>query len=71
MGIFKQKFYSLKNILARNAIYNVIIGERSNGKTFAVLQYALERYVKTGEQLAILRRWVEDFTGKRGSVMFE
>lgn len=70
MKIFKPKFYSLKNILSRNALYNVIIGERSNGKTFAVLAYALERYIRTGEQLAIIRRWSEDYTGKRGSSMF-
>lgn len=66
----KQKFYSLKNILSKNAQYNVIFGERSNGKTYAVLKYALERYIQTGEQLAIVRRWQDDFTGKRGATMF-
>lgn len=65
------KFYSLKNILAKNAIYNLIFGERSNGKTYAVLSYALEQYVKTGNQLALIRRWKDDFTGKRGVVMFD
>lgn len=67
----KQKFYSLKNILAKNAQYNVIFGERSNGKTYSVLQYALKRYAETGEQLAIVRRWQDDFTGKRGTTMFD
>ena len=67
----KQKFYSLKNILSKNAQYNVIFGERSNGKTYAVLKYALERFVNTGEQLAIVRRWQDDFTGKRGVTMFD
>ena len=67
----KQKFYSLKNILAKNAQYNVIFGERSNGKTYSVLKYAIERYAETGEQLAIVRRWQEDFTGKRGTTMFD
>ena len=67
----KQKFYSLKNILSKNAQYNVIFGERSNGKTYAVLKYALERFVDNGEQLAIVRRWQDDFTGKRGVTMFD
>lgn len=67
----KSKFYSLKNILSKNARYNVIFGERSNGKTYAVLKYALEQYAKTGKQLGIVRRWREDFTGKRGAVMFD
>lgn len=66
----KQKYYSLKNILSKNAQYNVIFGERSNGKTYSVLKYGLEKYQKSGEQLAIVRRWRDDFIGKRGSVMF-
>ena len=65
------KYYSLKNILAKNAQYNVIFGERSNGKTYAVLLYALKRYAETGEQVAIVRRWQDDFTGKRGATMFD
>ena len=67
----KQKFYSLKNILSKNAQYNVIFGERSNGKTYAVLKYGLERFISSGEQMAIVRRWRDDFTGKRGAVMFD
>lgn len=67
----KQKFYSLKNILARDAQYNVIFGERSNGKTYAVLKYGVERFAESGEQLAIVRRWQDDFTGKRGGTMFD
>ena len=67
----KSKFYSLKNILAKNAQYNIIFGERSNGKTYAVFKYALKRFIKTGEQLAIVRRWSDDFTGKRGQTMFD
>lgn len=67
----KEKFYSLKNILLKNAQYNVIIGERSNGKTYAVLKYGLQRYAEKGEQLAIVRRWQDDFTGKRGATMFD
>ena len=29
------KFYTLNRILSKNADYNVIFGERSNGKTYA------------------------------------
>lgn len=66
-----QKFYSLKSILEKKAQYNIIIGERSNGKTYSVLKYAIERYLQTGEQLAIVRRWRDDFIGKRGATMFD
>lgn len=64
------KYYSLNNILKRNARYNMIFGERSNGKSYAVQEYALRRYLETGEQFAIIRRWREDFRGKRGSMTF-
>ena len=69
----KEKYYTLNNILTYNADYNIIYGERSNGKTTAVLRYALEDYIKSNytNQLAIVRRWEEDFKGKNGSQMFE
>lgn len=66
-----RKYYSLKNILSKNAIYNIIFGERSNGKTYAVLKYALEQYIQNGKQLALVRRWQDDFTGKRGQTMWD
>ncbi len=64
------KFYSLKNILKTDSVYYVIFGGRSNGKTFAVQEYALKRYWEKGEQLGIIRRYRDDFVGKRGNVMF-
>ena len=69
----KEKFYTLDNILSHNADYNIIYGERSNGKTTAVLGYGLRDYVESGykNQLAIVRRWEEDFKGKNGQQMFE
>lgn len=65
------KYYSLDNILSKDAHYNIVIGERSNGKTYATFKYMLERYIKHGEQGALIRRWKEDFKGKRGAQMFE
>lgn len=63
----KLKFYNLDAILAKNAHYNVIIGERSNGKTTAVLRYALKHHFETGNQIAYIRRWDEDLKGGRGA----
>lgn len=65
------KYYSLDRILAENAHYNIIYGMRSNGKTFSVQEYALKDYLETGGQLAILRRYDIDITGKRAQDMFE
>ena len=32
----QQQYYNIRSLLSKNAIYNIIIGERSNGKTYAV-----------------------------------
>lgn len=64
------KFYSLTNILNKKADYNIIFGERSNGKTYATLAYGIKRYVQTGEQMAYVRRWREDLRGKRAESLF-
>lgn len=66
----KNKFYSLNEILKINADYNIIFGERSNGKTFAALEYVLKKYIETGEQSAYIRRWREDLRGKRAESLF-
>lgn len=66
----KIKFYSLKNILSKNADYNIIFGERSNGKTYACLEYAIKQFVKDGTQTAYIRRWREDLTAKRAESLF-
>ena len=71
MSILNNKFYSLKNILAKDAQYNMIIGERSNGKTYAVLDYALKNYCEQHKQLAYVRRWQDDFRGKRAPSLFD
>ena len=66
----RNKYYSLDKILKTNSAYNVIFGERSNGKTYSVLKYGIEQYFKNGGQIAIIRRWKEDIIGKRASDMF-
>lgn len=49
--------------MSRKAQYNVIFGQRSNGKTYAVLEYGLQRYFEYGELIAVVRRWDTDFVG--------
>lgn len=64
------EFYSLSKIMKIDAKYYMIFGQRSNGKTYAVLELILKNYVKSHKQGAILRRFTEDFRGKRGASMF-
>lgn len=64
------KYYRTTKIDKKNATYNVVFGERSNGKTYALLEKGLKEYVKDGSQMAYVRRWKEDITGKRASRLF-
>ena len=64
------KYYNTSRIDKKNATYNVIIGERSNGKTYAVLKKGLIEYFKNGSQIAYVRRWKEDIIGRRASQLF-
>lgn len=66
------KYYSLDKILEKNADYNIIFGERSNGKTYASLEYGIKQFVESGynNQTAIVRRWKEDIKGKRAETLY-
>lgn len=66
----ESKFYSLQRLLDTGADYNIVFGERSNGKTYAALLHGLQNYVTTGEQMAYVRRWREDVRGKRADTLF-
>ena len=67
----KTYYYKLDRILKEQALYYMIIGERSNGKTFSVLEYGLKDYCINGNKMALIRRWDMDFKGKNGQAMFE
>ena len=64
------KYYSLNKINKKNATYNVIFGERSNGKTYATLKQVLENYFNDGTQFAYIRRWSVDVQPKRMNNLF-
>ena len=63
-------FYSSASIKKLNATYNMIIGKRSNGKTYCCLEDIIRTYAESGKQGAYLRRYREDFRGKRGDQLF-
>lgn len=68
----KIKYYDVKSLVSRipDAHYYVIIGERSNGKTYSILNYCLERYFQYGEEFAYIRRFDLDIKYSRGSLIF-
>lgn len=64
------KFYDLDRILERESLYNFIIGERSNGKTTALLRHIIKTYYETGQRGVIIRQMEEDVKGFKGSALF-
>lgn len=57
-------FYNLKPLLGKNGDINFIYGMRSNGKTYAVLKYALENFKNNNRPFVYVRRWAEDISIK-------
>lgn len=66
MALHKPKYYDISHLLKDypGAYYYMVFGERSNGKTYSAINYALERYFKHGEQFAYIRRFGEDIKRK-------
>ena len=69
----KFDFYDIRRTIKAypDAKYFMIYGERSNGKTYSALDYAIERFAKTGEQFAYVRRWGEDIRPKNLGTLFD
>lgn len=64
-------WYSLDKILKHDAQYYIIFGERSNGKSYAVDKYMIDRYFLHGEEFALVKRYEEDIKGKYMSNLFD
>lgn len=62
----KPSYYDIAHLIKDypDAYYYMAFGERSNGKTYSALKYAIERYFKHGEQFAYVRRFGEDIKRK-------
>ena len=59
----EKKYYSLKKIRELDADYNILLGQKSNGKSYAVKDEILRDAIKNGRQFAYVRRWREDIRG--------
>ena len=59
----KQVHYNLDEIEKKKAIFNLIVGEKSNGKSYQVKhKRAIENCIETGNRFILLRRWREDLS---------
>lgn len=57
----KQIYYNIDEIESKKATYNLIFGEKSNGKSYQVkLKIMLKKYLETGRRFILMRRWDAD-----------
>ena len=64
------KYYSLTKINNTKSDYNLIIGQRSNGKTYAVCKYMIQQYKVNKRRFCYIRRWADDIKGYRAEQLF-
>lgn len=63
-------YYDIRPIDNTNAVYRMIIGQRSNGKTYSVCKHIIENYFKDGKRAAYIRRYEESITPKNLQSLF-
>lgn len=66
----KKEFYRVEPILKHKAQYNLIFGERSNGKSYAVKEFCLKDFAKNGNEFVIIRRLKSDVTKSLADLYF-
>lgn len=66
----KSIYWNIKKILGLSCDFNLVIGQRGNGKTYGCLKYFLEFYKKTKKRFCYLRRWDEDIKAYRMEQLF-
>ena len=55
------KYYSIDNILKRDSEYNIILGQRSNGKSYAVKNHCIKKaWDDSKSRFIVLRRLAEE-----------
>lgn len=64
--------YNLDNIDKIGARFNLIYGERSNGKSYQVKhKKGIEKYLKTGKRFILMRRWKEEISSEKIEQYFQ
>lgn len=66
----KSIYWNILKILGYKADFNLVIGQRGNGKSFGVLKHFLELYKKTKKRFCYIRRWDEDIKASKMELLF-
>lgn len=63
------EYFNINDVLSHNKLFNFIVGERGNGKTYGALEYVVKRHLKYGEEFIYLRRFKTEI--KKVNSLFE
>lgn len=67
LKIISDGYYNFEKLITAypDALYYIIYGERSNGKSYSILRYLTKMFYESNftKSFAYLRRWKEDITG--------
>ena len=66
----KSIYWNILPILGKKADFNLVIGQRGNGKTYGVLKRFLENYKKTKKRFCYIRRWRDDIVASYMEQLF-
>lgn len=66
-----KQYYDIEPIDSTGATYRMIIGQRSNGKTYKVCKHIVTDYFKKGHRGAYVRRYEETLTPKNLQCLFD
>jgi hypothetical protein len=60
MTKLKQIWYDINKTLSHNALFNLIVGNRSSGKSYSVKKKVIKKFKETGQQFIYLRRYKDE-----------
>jgi len=63
----KQIWYDVNKTLTHNALFNLIIGNRSSGKSFSLKKKCISEFKKNGRQFIYLRRFKDELDQSKES----
>lgn len=53
--------YNIDTLASKNALFNLLLGEKSGGKSYQVKhKMAVEHFLETGQRFILLRRWKDE-----------
>src|SRR5690606_34164833 len=62
-----KNFYNYSKILSFNGTYNLLIGNRGQGKTYGMKKKCIKDGIKKGDQFIYLRRYKEELATARNT----